>query len=244
MKKGILILSIIIGLILSSIFIRVIYVENNNSTLSNNTKSNSTNEIDFQKETINNEKIDLSNVYPKKEGFTWYYAGPLDTGKIITINSVFLSEDKITVNTKILEETRVGEDSPEERIKNGYYTIEKDRIIENERIVLQNPLEVGNSWINKNILIFPGIRYKSAINLQALTRIIRIEDGVIITETVITGIEGFKNNTYKETSKYKEGLGLINRVFDYQGVEDYTMFLRIKKWAEQPINKEKWYLEK
>lgn len=241
MKKALYILLVVIGIICIYIISKNLFVEDKSSAaISKN------NETYSQKiEEKNDYKMELSKIYPQKEGFTWYYDGPLDTGKVVTVSDVIQEEEgKVLVNIKILEEDRVGEVPPEERIKNSYYVIEKDRIIENGRIVLQNPLIVGNAWTNKDILLFPGIKRKPNTEIQAITKITEIKDGVISTETIITEIEGFKNRTYKEISHYKEGLGLVNRVFDYQDVEDYTMFLRLKQSAEQPVNKEKWYLRK
>ena len=180
--------------------------------------------------------IELVKIIPAKRHFTWYYNGSLDTGKVITIDDIKEEPHGIEILTKSCREDRSGEVPLEKLISSDKYVIEDNKIFYNDNIILQNPIQVGNSWTHEFTLS------PSNTKGNAKTTITDIHGKLITTETIVSNLEGFKDKIYKEINIYEEGKGLIEKKYNVPKIEDFTMHLLLDKYTEKPLNTEKWYL--
>lgn len=168
-----------------------------------------------------NDKV-LYKFFKLQEDTTLYYSGSLEYVEEINVNSTESNDNETIVNisSKVIPMSNEGLDKSKVNIKLSYILdgnsvrqiidtpndVHSQSIIKDSKILV-SPLVVDNTWTE-------NFNYKSK-EYTASTKIINIgknEEGkkIIQTETTVNNIEGFGNNTYKETKTYTEGLGLTN----------------------------------
>jgi|GEM_PF-6928598 len=158
--------------------------------------------IDFQY----NLKFISKEIYKNNEE-VYKYKGEindLSAGEVSKENLEFYKNVYLT-NNSIIEEV-IGPN------KSNFSIIDK-------KIVLKLPLKKNNSWEEE--VIYEDNKYK------AITKILDvfIDDGkkVVITETTIDNIKGFKDNKYREIRIYKENEGLIYFEKNEENLDDFTV---------------------
>ncbi|WP_291580608.1 hypothetical protein [Clostridium sp. UBA6640] len=164
----------------------------------------------------------LYKFFKLQEDTTLYYSGSLEYAEEINVSSTESNDSETIVNIsgKVIPMSNEGLDESKLNIKLSYILdgnsvrqiidvpndVHSQSIIKDSKILI-SPLVVDNTWTE-------NFNYRSK-EYTASTKIITIgknEEGkrIIQTETTVNNIEGFGNNTYKETKTYTEGLGLTN----------------------------------
>lgn len=203
---------------------------NNKISQSNNANTNDVNE-NIIKEEYNKE---LAELFPLKEGFTWYYQGIAEYGHVMTLKNITNKQDKLILNIEGYLDDAVEDPEPNgERTFKIKYIINKDSVKEEiiynatgektfwatsiipDMIILKAPIKVGTKWEQK--FKYKGKEYTAITTITKIEKTDKrymgmpIDEGQILytTETIVKGIEGFKDKIYKETRTYIKGKGLV-----------------------------------
>ncbi len=131
-----------------------------------------------------------------------------------------------------IEDDASGEQPIENLVSKAIFTVTDEHILENGNMILKLPLEVDNQWTHKHMLKDSGeVRY-------ATTRIVKIEDDTITTETQVDNVFGYPNETYIEHNTYSVGAGYINRMHSVHGIDALEMGYFIYQTYRKPYNVE------
>lgn len=160
-------------------------------------------------EDVQEDKINIVDIFPDTIGFGWIYSGTLDYGRTEEITDCYM-EDNIK---HIIVEGEEDDLSDGENQKD--FTFTKDYQITSDGIILKHtgspeyldnkqyyllksPLEVGNSW-----------EHEWYYGEKAITEIIEVTHNNIVSETEIIGEYSEENCYYmKVKTTYENGKGI------------------------------------
>lgn len=178
---------------------------------------------------------DLANIFSQQKGYTAIYSGLLDYGHVTTVNRTDLLNGVLTIDLEGYMEDGMGRYDEEgnerkflieyevtkDMVKEKYYSKETNQSsISNELILFKAPLVEGNSW--EQTFIYKGEQYVGTTTITKVS-VIEGDTGEVKrykTNTIIGGIEGFKDNRYIETREYEEGKGLIKLTRSLEGYKE------------------------
>ncbi|QUH22198.1 hypothetical protein [Alkaliphilus sp. B6464] len=194
-------------------------------------KDNQVSAVSGVKEEYNKEMAEL---FPTKEGTTWYYQGLAEYGHVMTLKKVTNEGSKLMLDIEGYLDDAVEEAKPDgPRSFKLQYVIDKDGVTEHilynatkektfystsiipDKVILNGSLEVGTSW--EQDFEYDGKKHKAITTISKLEKMGEkyvgnpIFEGQIqyTTTTIVKGIEGFKDNIYKEERSYIADKGLV-----------------------------------
>lgn len=180
-------------------------------------------------------EMSVDSIFPKSEGFLWYYEGPNDMEKVAMLENVEIKEDGRILSIKTCREDLSGTEELEDRMSKEIFEVTANEIIQEGSILLKAPIVVGNRW-DTNYKIKP-----SGERIKATIEIIEVNDNTIKTKTIVSTEENIEEQ-YEEITIYKLGVGIVSQWYNIIGMDGFSQGLELKKTYEQPEVPEKWYL--
>lgn len=154
----------------------------------------------------------IQNIYPKDEGFIWYYEGPMDFELITIISKIKNDNGEKTLVLKNIEDDMTGELNLKERIYEKNIVINTDSICIDKMIVLKSPLKIGNTWITNFSFPEKNMVYKAKVEIC------------------------------EEINVFEINKGHISKWYNVSDNKDFYRGYELKKFLKKPLNIEKWYL--
>lgn len=175
----------------------------------------------------------IQNIYPKDEGFIWYYEGPMDFELISIISKIKNDNGEKTLVLKNIEDDMTGELNLKERIYIKNIVINTGSICIDKMIVLKSPLKIGNTWITNFSFPEKNMVYKAKVE------ICEIKEKTIKTKTTVIRET---NQIYEEINVFEINKGHISKWYNVSDNKDFYRGYELKKFLKKPLNIEKWYL--
>ncbi|WP_315116976.1 hypothetical protein [uncultured Clostridium sp.] len=166
---------------------------------------------------------ELAAFFSKEDMFEMHYSGTAEYSEVVKIDKVSGSKETLVINLNgnIIKLAEEGEEASGDKLQFAKeYTIDNESVKEVQKngeikknqgaieksTILKLPLEKENKWQDEVEL--KGKNYKAE---TAIIEVSKDKDGkrIIKTETIIKGVEGYPDKTYKETKLFKEGRGLV-----------------------------------
>ncbi|MBU5483593.1 hypothetical protein KQI86_04575 [Clostridium sp. MSJ-11] len=193
---------------------------------SKNTSSSKENEVKAEINENKKEKEyskELAAFFPKEDMSEMQYSGTSEYSEAVKIGKVSGTKETLIIDLKgtvkrvaeegegatgdklqFVKEYTIDNESVKEVQTNG--EIKKNQGAIEKSTILKLPLEKGNKWEDEVEL--KGKTYKAETTIQDISK---GEDGkrIITTETIVKGVEGYPDKTYREIKAFKEGKGLV-----------------------------------
>lgn len=164
----------------------------------------------------------LLSFFPQKENTQLHFQGYAEYAHSLTINKIDFTSSVASV---ILSGSMMDAYSSETREIDVKYVVSNNSVNEYvivthedkskehtfnsiipNQTILKLPLKIDNSWKQK--FHYEGTEYEATTTITS----VKAENNLTTctTTTIVTNIEGYLNNTYREERTYEEGKGLIS----------------------------------
>ncbi len=164
---------------------------------------------------------DLFSFFPQKEENQLYFHGYAEYAHFLTVDKLNFTPSEASI---ILKGSMMDGYNLEERELDLKYVVNSNTITEYisvnhgdkskentlnsiipNQTILKLPLKVDNSWKQK--FTYKGTEYEATTTITSVND----EDNLTkcTTTTIVTNINGYLNNTYREERTYEKGKGLI-----------------------------------